>query len=86
MSGAASGSFSSVSATGAGALPTGRRDPIVGTATGSPTHVKVTVLNDSIAAALLAAIIARARIYRRTHLAESVDQDHDDIPDGDESD
>jgi len=46
-------------------------------------HVKVAVLTGSLAAALLAAIILRLRdrAYRRIREAETVDRDHNDIPD-----
>ncbi|MFC7529629.1 Na+/H+ antiporter NhaA [Actinoplanes sp. GCM10030250] len=53
--------------------------------TGNPRedHVKVAVLTGSLAASLLAAVVLRARnrVYRRIHAAESVDADHDGIPD-----
>ncbi|HEX8631124.1 MAG TPA: Na+/H+ antiporter NhaA [Catenuloplanes sp.] len=46
-------------------------------------HVKVAVLTGSLAAALLAGIILRVRdrAYRRIHEAETIDHDHDGIPD-----
>ncbi len=51
-------------------------------------HVKVAVLTGSLAAALLAAIILRARdrAYRRIREMETVDADHDGIPDVYEAD
>jgi len=46
-------------------------------------HVKVAVLLGSLVAALLAAGVLRVRnrVHRRIRAAESVDRDHDDIPD-----
>ena len=46
-------------------------------------HVKVAVLTGSLTAALLAAIILRRRdrAYRRIREAETIDRDHNDIPD-----
>jgi NhaA family Na+:H+ antiporter len=46
-------------------------------------HVKVAVLTGSLTAALLAAIILRIRngVYRRIQQAETIDADHDGIPD-----
>ena len=51
-------------------------------------HVKVAVLTGSLAAALLAAVILRARdrAYRRIREIETVDADHDGIPDVYEAD
>ncbi len=58
--------------------------------TGNPRedHVKVAVLAGSLAAALLAAVVLRARnrVYRRIHAAENVDADRDGIPDVYEAD
>ncbi|MER6170402.1 Na+/H+ antiporter NhaA [Streptosporangium sp. NPDC001681] len=46
-------------------------------------HVKVAVLTGSLIAALAATVILRLRnrVYRRIHEAETVDRDHDGIPD-----
>jgi Na+:H+ antiporter, NhaA family len=54
-----------------------------GLGTDRDDHVKVAVLTGSLAAALLAAIILRLRerAYRRIREAETVDRDHNDIPD-----
>ncbi|WP_229075123.1 Na+/H+ antiporter NhaA [Actinoplanes sp. DH11] len=54
-----------------------------GTGTPREDHVKVAVLAGSLAAALLAAVVLRARnrVYRRLHAAENVDADRDGIPD-----
>ncbi|GLH99708.1 Na(+)/H(+) antiporter NhaA [Phytohabitans aurantiacus] len=53
--------------------------------TGNPReeHVKVAVLTGSLIAALLASVVLRIRnrVYRRVHAAESLDADHDGIPD-----
>jgi NhaA family Na+:H+ antiporter len=51
-------------------------------------HVKVSVLTGSLAAALLSAIILRLRdrAYRRIREAETVDHDHNGIPDNYETD
>ena len=58
--------------------------------TGNPRedHVKVAVLAGSLAAALLAAVVLRARnrVYRRIHDVENVDADRDGIPDVYETD
>ncbi|MFI6522208.1 Na+/H+ antiporter NhaA [Spirillospora sp. NPDC050679] len=49
----------------------------------SDDHVKIAVLTASVAATALAAIVLRARdrAYRRIHKAESLDLDHDGVPD-----
>jgi NhaA family Na+:H+ antiporter len=46
-------------------------------------HVKVAVLTGSLAAALLASVVlrARSRVYRRVHEAENLDLDQDGVPD-----
>ncbi|MGC5022504.1 Na+/H+ antiporter NhaA [Micromonospora sp. DT47] len=46
-------------------------------------HVKVAVLTGSLLSALLATVIlrARSRFYRRVHEVETVDEDHDGVPD-----
>ncbi|MGK5442473.1 Na+/H+ antiporter NhaA [Micromonospora sp. URMC 105] len=46
-------------------------------------HVKVAVLTGSLLSALLATVIlrARTRVYRRVHEIETVDEDHDGVPD-----
>ncbi|MEU5940588.1 Na+/H+ antiporter NhaA [Micromonospora sp. NPDC047548] len=46
-------------------------------------HVKVAVLTGSLLSALLATVIlrARTRLYRRVHEIETVDRDHDGVPD-----
>jgi NhaA family Na+:H+ antiporter len=59
-----------------------------GTGSEREDHVKVAVLAGSLAAALLAAVVLRARnrVYRRIHAAENVDADRDGIPDVYETD
>lgn len=54
-----------------------------GEGTATDDHVKVAVLTGSILASLLAAVILRLRnrVYRRVCAEESVDTDHDTIPD-----
>ncbi|WP_433432090.1 Na+/H+ antiporter NhaA [Nonomuraea sp. CA-141351] len=54
-----------------------------GASSTADTRVKIAVLAGSLAAALLATVILRlrARVYRRIHQAETLDLDHDDIPD-----
>ncbi|WP_406038411.1 Na+/H+ antiporter NhaA [Micromonospora sp. NBC_00898] len=46
-------------------------------------HVKVAVLTGSLLAAMVATVIlrARGRLYRRVYEAETVDRDHDGVPD-----
>ncbi|WP_116021672.1 Na+/H+ antiporter NhaA [Thermomonospora umbrina] len=46
-------------------------------------HVKIAVLTASLVASVLAAVVLRLRnrVYRRIHLAETADLDHDGIPD-----
>jgi NhaA family Na+:H+ antiporter len=46
-------------------------------------HVKVAVLAGSLASALLASVVLRLRnrVYRRIHEAETLDRDHDSVPD-----
>ncbi|MFC8619670.1 Na+/H+ antiporter NhaA [Micromonospora purpureochromogenes] len=46
-------------------------------------HVKVAVLTGSLLSALLATVIlrARTRVYRRVHEIETLDEDHDGVPD-----
>ncbi|MGW2151370.1 Na+/H+ antiporter NhaA [Nonomuraea bangladeshensis] len=55
---------------------------------GQDAHVKVAVLAGSLAAALLATVILRLRnhTYRRIHQLETIDRDHDGIPDVYETD
>ncbi|MEV0395280.1 Na+/H+ antiporter NhaA [Polymorphospora rubra] len=54
-----------------------------GTGTPQDDHVKIAVLAGSLGAALLATVVLRLRnrAYRRIHEAETVDADHDGIPD-----
>ncbi|MEP6981410.1 MAG: Na+/H+ antiporter NhaA [Nakamurella sp.] len=54
-----------------------------GEGTATDDHVKVAVLTGSILASLLAAVILRLRnrVYRRVCAEESMDTDHDSIPD-----
>ncbi|MEU8250120.1 Na+/H+ antiporter NhaA [Nonomuraea sp. NPDC048916] len=54
-----------------------------GPGTETDDHVKVAVLAASLISALLASVIlrVRGRVYRRIHEAETVDRDHDGIPD-----
>ncbi|MFI1990974.1 Na+/H+ antiporter NhaA [Actinoplanes sp. NPDC020271] len=54
-----------------------------GNNSGADDRVKVAVLLGSLIAAVLAAVVLRARdrTYRRIHEAEQVDHDNDDIPD-----
>jgi NhaA family Na+:H+ antiporter len=58
-------------------------DLAFGEGSGRDDHVKVAVLFGSVLAAVLAAILlkARNRAYRRIELEESADSDHDGIPD-----
>lgn len=54
-----------------------------GTGSTRDDHVKIAVLTGSLLAALLAAVALRlrSRVYRRIQEAETVDRDHDGIPD-----
>ncbi|GGO69604.1 Na(+)/H(+) antiporter NhaA [Nonomuraea cavernae] len=54
-----------------------------GAGTATDDHVKVAVLAASIVSALLATVLLRlrSRVHRRVHEAETIDRDHDGIPD-----
>ena len=59
-----------------GALAFGTGDP-------REDHVKIAVLTGSLIAVLLAGVVLRlrARVYRRFHQAETLDTEHDGVPD-----